>query len=116
MRAKPPEALEKKRISINGRWETTVGSMHGAFLFRNLKIISSGERSIFNEWEHVSVSHRGRCPSWEEMRDVKDLFWAEDECVVQFHPPKSEYVNIHPYVLHLWKPPYPIELPPTEQV
>ena len=28
---------------------------------------------------------------------------AQDECVVQFHPPKSEYVNLHPYCLHLWK-------------
>jgi hypothetical protein len=25
---------------------------------------------------------------------------------VQFHPPKSEYVNHHPYTLHLWKPRY----------
>jgi hypothetical protein len=23
--------------------------------------------------------------------------------VVQFHPPKSQYVNCHPYCLHLWR-------------
>ena len=34
---------------------------------------------------------------------VKNLFWGEDETVVQFHPPKSEYVNNHPYCLHLWR-------------
>jgi len=55
-------------------------------------------------WEHVSVSFRGRCPSWEEMCIVKDIFWHEDECVVQYHPAKSEYVNNHPYCLHLWRP------------
>lgn len=54
-------------------------------------------------WEHVSVSLKNRCPTWEEMCMVKDIFWGEEECVVQFHPPKSESVNAHPYCLHLWK-------------
>lgn len=54
-------------------------------------------------WEHVSVSLRNRCPTWDEMCLVKDIFWRDDECAVQFHPPKSEYVNLHPYCLHLWK-------------
>jgi len=54
-------------------------------------------------WEHVSVSLRNRCPTWEEMCIVKDIFWSDDECVVQYHPPKIEYVNCHPYCLHLWK-------------
>jgi hypothetical protein len=34
---------------------------------------------------------------------VKNLFWDPDECVVQFHPPESEYINNHPNVLHLWR-------------
>lgn len=55
-------------------------------------------------WEHVSVSRRDRCPTWSEMCQVKDLFWDEEDCVVQYHPPKSEYVNNHPYCLHLWRP------------
>lgn len=48
-------------------------------------------------WEHVSVSLNNRCPTWEEMCMVKDIFWGEDECVIQFHPPKS--ANQHPSVL-----------------
>lgn len=61
-------------------------------------------------WEHVSVSvaevrrHAHRCPTWEEMCWIKDLFWSQEDCVVQYHSPKSEYVNMHPFVLHLWKP------------
>ena len=55
-------------------------------------------------WEHVSVSRQDRCPTWNEMCQVKDLFWDEDDCVVQYHPPKSDYVNLHPYCLHLWRP------------
>ena len=64
-------------------------------------------------WEHVSVSLLAkstephlieRCPKWNEMQFVKDTFFKEDECVVQFHPAKKDYVNNHPYVLHLWRP------------
>lgn len=58
-------------------------------------------------WEHVSVSpvnkKRNKCPSWEEMCRIKDMFFEPEERVVQFHPPKSEYVNNHPYCLHLWR-------------
>lgn len=55
-------------------------------------------------WRHVSVSTNGRCPTWPEMCFIKDMFWTEDECVIQYHPPKSEYINNHPYCLHLWQP------------
>jgi len=55
-------------------------------------------------WEHVSVSTATRCPTWEEMCFVKALFWDEEDCVMQLHPPRSTYVNNHPYCLHLWRP------------
>lgn len=55
-------------------------------------------------WEHVSVSLATRCPTWEEMCAVKELFWGPEDCVVQYHPPASDYVNCHPFTLHLWRP------------
>lgn len=55
-------------------------------------------------WNHVSVSRKDRCPTWDEMCQIKNLFWGETDWVVQYHPPKSEYVNNHPYCLHLWQP------------
>lgn len=64
-----------------------------------LRIISSGDGG----WEHVSVSSARRVPNWQEMCFVKDLFWDAHECVVQFHPPKADYVNNHKFVLHLWR-------------
>ncbi len=55
-------------------------------------------------WEHVSVTVSiPRCPTWEEMCEVKNLFWNEDDCVIQYHPPKKEYVNNHEFCLHLWR-------------
>lgn len=45
-------------------------------------------------WEHVSVSFASRCPTWDEMCEVKDIFWTPEECVVQYHPPaKTGDVN-----------------------
>ena len=59
-------------------------------------------------WEHVSVhAERGKelaTPYWDEMGFIKDLFWDEDDVVMQLHPKKSEYVNNHPHTLHLWRP------------
>lgn len=63
-------------------------------------------------WEHVSVRAQSGIPGktqertlrWDEMCFIKDLFWDEEDCVVQYHPPKSDYVNNHPNVLHLWRP------------
>lgn len=74
-------------------------------------------------WDHVSVSllnnTRGnvrlmdrvdRCPTWAEMCHVKDLFFDPSEVVIQYHPSAKDYVNRHPFCLHLWKP-QGIELP-----
>jgi hypothetical protein len=68
-------------------------------------------------WDHVSVSYSNRCPTWDEMCYIKNIFFKEDECVIQYHPPKSDYVNIHPYCLHLWRPQnQSIPMPPKEFV
>ena len=85
-----------------------IPTMHGL-----LRIIASDGQSG-DVWEHVSVSLATRCPTWEEMCVVKNLFWAEDETVLQFHPQKSQYINFHRFVLHLWrKAGANAELPPA---
>jgi len=75
--------------------------------------VYAGGRSFFvvasngGGWEHVSVSpcnkKRKSCPTWDEMCAIRDMFFQPEERVVEFHPPKSEYVNQHPYCLHLWR-------------
>lgn len=72
-------------------------------------------------WEHVSCYKscytKRFIPSWTDMCAVKALFWDDEDCVVQYHPPKSEYVNINPYVLHLWRPAETeISRPPKELI
>lgn len=69
------------------------------------------------DWNHVSVSLENRCPNWREMCFIKVLFFGEDDLVIQYHPPKSKYKNVHPYCLHLWQPQdVEIPMPPMEFV
>lgn len=80
---------------------------NGAFLFKHLGrkfyVIASDGLG----WEHVSVSvvDKNRCPTWEQMCYVKDLFWDPEDIVLQIHPPKSVYVNTPEFTLHLWRNP-----------
>lgn len=60
-------------------------------------------------WEHLSCrvkmgKGQERVPSYSELNWLKQLFWDDEECVMHLYPPKSEHVNNHPFVLHLWRP------------
>ena len=112
MRAKLPEKLEVGRVLTGPMASKPSWGAYGGFFVQGpcgeeLKIVASGadaDDKMSQGWEHVSVSTRRRPPNWQEMCFVKDLFWDDQECVIQFHPPKSEYVNNHAYCLHLWRP------------
>lgn len=89
---------------------TKEGDPFGVFYIENagtafIIIFDNGSES---GWEHASMrvkapSGQERLANWSEMCWLKGLFWEDEECVAQIHPPKSEYINCHPYVLHLWK-------------
>ena len=99
-----PEELEQGRITTGPMASYSTYGFNGAFFVRYkkawLKIIISDEMG----WDHVSVSLKHRCPFWHEMCFVKDLCFKPDEWVLQYHPAESDYINDHPYCLHLWKP------------
>ncbi len=75
----------------------------GLFVVSKLMVIASDRLG----WEHISVrkvtGNRNWIPIWSEMCFAKDVFWDAEDCVVQFHPPKSMYVDNYPFVLHLWR-------------
>lgn len=99
------------------RWSTKEDGSNGLFWLesptdpsRILKIIVSDGMG----WDHVSVSLPSRCPNWIEMTHAKEVFFDDEETVIQFHPKASEYVDNHPYCLHLWrKQGQEHELPPS---
>lgn len=65
-------------------------------------------------WEHVSVSLKNRLPTWQELKFIKMLFWDQEDEVLQFFPPESQYVDVHKNCLHLWRPTN-IKLPWSEK-
>lgn len=104
------ERVEQYRIR-GGFHDSPRHALYGAFLMpgpcaeRLMIVACDGDvpDQALAGWEHVSVSTKRRLPNWTEMCFVKDQFWSAEDCVVQYHPPKSEYVNNHPNCLHLWK-------------
>lgn len=104
--------LKDEEIRIYGRTGDSGNGLFKIFIDgRSFRVIASNGGG----WEHVSVSpcnqKRKLCPTWEEMCAVKDMFFDAEETVMQLHPPVSDYVNNHPYCLHLWKPTGDIQIP-----
>jgi hypothetical protein len=113
-----------KPLSLFDKWRVTdgdIGNLYGAmgddtggrFRVDQLRIIAS----VGEGWDHVSVSHPDRCPTWYEMETVKRTFFRFDETAMQLHVPPSEHINCHPNCLHMWRPhSVPIPMPPIELV
>lgn len=106
------EEIEKNSLLRNielcmdgGRADIHIGGWDGSVIW-----------SYGGGWEHVSVSPYPKriTPSWDDMCRLKDLFFSEDEDVIQIHPSKAEYVNNLPNCLHLWRCTYKdMVLPPA---
>jgi hypothetical protein len=103
-----PLSLQANRVREGAMGSDESYGLAGAFRLIHpggalLVAVSSGVDHEY-KWEHVSVSAEQRCPTWDEMCWVKDLFWDKHEMAVQYHPPESEYVRCHPHCLHMWRP------------
>lgn len=103
MKSKVPKIVEKARIRKGSFASDESYGFNGAFVFKRgryeLRVICSDEMG----WDHVSVSLENRTPTWAEMCFIKNLFFDESETVIQYYPKKSKYINVNPYVLHMWK-------------
>jgi hypothetical protein len=106
-------APEKYRIKHPYIHDMLLKGNNGMFSIPHYKVAMYELRCMISDgmgFEHVSVTvapinkNATRCPTWEEMCFVKDMFWNKDEVVIQYHPAESDYVSMHPFCLHLWKP------------
>lgn len=82
-----------------------IKTMSGVYVRKDgLNVVLSVEmkKSDPRKWLHVSLSRQDRLPSWDDIKDVKDLFVGKDKTAAQIFPPKDEYINHNPNVLHLW--------------
>lgn len=65
-------------------------------------VIISGSYRDDIPWLHVSTAWSNRLPTWDEFRQIRDVFLDDGLIAVQVFPPKAEYINQHPYCLHLY--------------
>lgn len=119
--------LEPNRLR-NTDYASKTGDTFGFFIFQKGKaqIRAMACDALETGWEHVSVSVKyqnakgkiiDRCPTWEEMHEIKRIFWDDTECVMQLHPPQENYISNCDSCLHLWRPTgTPIPTPPTTLV
>jgi hypothetical protein len=121
MRKQLPQHIERGRIpeavlGIDVDNPSKPGDLFGLFAARRgndllVIICSDASDPVCEGWEHVTVMNvkaggpdgPDRCATWDEMCAVKSWFWEPEECVVQFHPPESDYVSVAPHALHLWR-------------
>jgi hypothetical protein len=108
MSFKVPEAFRVQRLGYESKHGDPYGVFEIPFESFRLFVLATDGKGITAkdgiEWEHVSISLKSRTPNWKEMCFIKSLFWDEEDCVIQYHPPKEKYINHHPNVLHLWRP------------
>lgn len=68
----------------------------------NLRVIASAAvEQDGQRWLHVSLSRPKSIPNWVDVRKVKREWLGDAEGYMVF-PPEHRYVNLNPYVLHLW--------------
>lgn len=122
--------IEKYRITKGALQTDSSFGNNGAFSITRVPsttyiIIASDGAINYGDpcWEHISVhvvnnkNDKERTPTWTEMCFIKNLFWDEEDWVVQFHPAKSQYINHHLSTLHLWRPVHEVmPTPPKEMV
>jgi hypothetical protein len=59
--------------------------------------------AIENERWHLSIANRHRYPTWDEIKEARDLLLPGDIFVAMVMPPKEYYVNLHQNCFHLWE-------------
>lgn len=67
-------------------------------------------------WYHASISpYKKRImPSYDDMCQLKEIFWRDDEDAIHVYPRKENHVNNVENCLHLWSCKYaPMLLPPS---
>lgn len=95
-----------------GRELPTDKKIEGKFHIPIRGIVYEVKMSRVFEWEHLSVTvyaaKKGGFPepriaNPDEVEMLKKMFFHDFETAIEVHPKKSDYVNINPYTLHLWR-------------
>lgn len=70
----------------------------GLFQMVNCKIVIT----IDNNLSHLSISCANRLPTYEELKAARYGLLPDNIYMAQIFPPQKEFVNVHPFCLHLY--------------
>lgn len=89
-------------------WRLYAGGRSGddgaCYVHRGLSlsaIVSFALEDDGKRWAHLSIASPHALPSWDRLRECKDLFLGDRKAIMVL-PQKADYVNIHEYCLHLF--------------
>lgn len=68
-------------------------------VLRSIDDLGDGRKTL-----HVSVSRKGKLPSWEDLRLCKTLFMGPEVDAYHVIPRATDYVNMNQNTMHLWAP------------
>ncbi len=84
---------------------TPVISVLRVFKGGGFSLVVTVDETIHGPLIHASLAHRARLPTWHELTDVRHSIWGPDEDVMMMMPRLSDYVNVHPFAMHLYSCP-----------
>lgn len=96
---KPPLGLHRDRL-----WEDRItvaleSASKACFTGNKFACLASVDDGFL----HVSLSHRKRYPTWNEIKAVREWLFPDEMEVVMVLARKSEYVSISENCFHLWQ-------------
>ncbi len=71
----------------------------GIYNFQGCAVIVT----IENGGYHMSISHAQRLPTYEELKAARYKFCPDYCYMAQIFPPQDEFINVHPYCLHVYE-------------
>lgn len=82
----------------------------GVYRRGELSVITTCDTSEGRVRIHMSVSHKDRLPTWDEMKELREEILPLNRDFIMFFPKIEDYVNLHTNCLHL------MELKPSDNL
>ena len=75
----------------------------GLFIDGQCRIIITKDPTETGLKWHLSISCENRLPTYNELKNARYKYLHDNLQIAQIFPPKAEFVNMHPFCLHLWE-------------
>jgi hypothetical protein len=70
-----------------------------------LSVIASIDRTQHGALLHVSLALPDKLPKWDQIKAIRNYFFPKTVDVMMVLPQERDYINVHPFAMHLWQMP-----------